>query len=109
MKFKIRSSVVAMLLVGVLAVSAAPASADQEERQGTVHQATAAFNDFVRDPDKTWFRQHIGNAQGVLIVPSLVKAGFIIGGSGGGTCVVTNGAAAGGGGGMTGWAPGYTL
>ncbi len=83
MKFKIRSSVVAMLLIGVLAVSAAPASADQEERQGTVHQATASFNDFVRDPDKTWFRQHIGNAQGILIVPKLVKAGFIIGGSGG--------------------------
>jgi lipid-binding SYLF domain-containing protein len=83
MTFKIRSSMVAMLLVGVLAVSAAPASADQEERQETVHKATSTFNDFVRDPDKTWFRQHIGNAQGVLIVPKLVKAGFIIGGSGG--------------------------
>ena len=30
-----------------------------------------------------WFRDNVKNAKGILVVPSLVKAGFIFGGSGG--------------------------
>lgn len=41
------------------------------------------MTNFTNDPNMTWFRDNIKKAKGILIVPRLVRAGFIFGGSGG--------------------------
>ncbi|MCZ6605846.1 MAG: lipid-binding SYLF domain-containing protein [Alphaproteobacteria bacterium] len=79
----IRSNLFAVAMLGAIAFSAAPASADQQELQETVDRATTTFNAFVNDPDKRWFRRHIERARGVFIVPKLIRAGLGFGGSGG--------------------------
>jgi lipid-binding SYLF domain-containing protein len=68
-----------------------PASA-QSNPQKLVADAQVTLDNFMRDPDQTWIHQNIGRAKGLLIVPQIVKAGFIFGGSGGqGVLVVRNG------------------
>jgi len=58
-------------------------AADPSEQQVIVDKAVVTVNNFMADPDMAWLRSHIKNAQGVLIVPALVRAGFVFGGSGG--------------------------
>ena len=64
-------------------VAASPAVLAQSEQQKLVNDAATTFNNFVRDPDMTWFQKNAGRAKGFLIAPQVVKAGFIFGGSGG--------------------------
>ncbi len=89
---KMRLGLVAVLFVAVAGCSSSSTMTDKERRQLTVDLATETMNTFVADPDKTWFREHIGNAKGVLILPRLVKAGFIFGGSGGNGVLLGRGA-----------------
>lgn len=65
----------------VLGLGAAQVHA--QEQQALVASARSTFSDFVRDPEMTWFRDHLGSAKAVLIAPEVVKAGWIFGGSGG--------------------------
>jgi len=68
-----------------IAFAGAPASAaSRADQQDTVNKALRTIRNFAADPNMTWFRDNIGRARGVLIVPTSVKAGFILGGSGGG-------------------------
>ena len=53
------------------------------ELQELVSDARSAVVDFTSDPAMDWFRDHVKNAKGVLIIPRLLKGGFIFGGSGG--------------------------
>ena len=53
------------------------------KQQGLIDQATVTFQNFVNDPNMTWFRQHLPNCKGILIVPQLLKGAFIIGAEGG--------------------------
>jgi lipid-binding SYLF domain-containing protein len=55
----------------------------QTEQEALVNSSETTFSNFMRDPDMTWLQRHIGRAKGVLIAPSVVKAGWIFGGSGG--------------------------
>jgi len=57
--------------------------ATQSEQQALVDSAQTTLNNFMRDPDMDWMQKHLGQAKGVLVAPSVVKAGFIFGGSGG--------------------------
>ncbi len=59
------------------------ASATQSEKQALVERAQASAERFSDDPDMAWFRNNLGDAEGVLIIPTVAKAGFIIGASGG--------------------------
>ncbi|MEP7275919.1 MAG: lipid-binding SYLF domain-containing protein [Betaproteobacteria bacterium] len=73
-------------MLGVCAaslVALAPAAHAQSEQQKLVNDAAKTFNNFVRDPDMTWFQKNAGRAKGFLIAPQVAKAGFIFGGSGG--------------------------
>jgi len=72
----------AMIAASALAFTATPAYA-QNEGQVLVDKADTTLSNFLRDPEMKWLQQNIGKARGVLIVPEIVKAGFIIGGSGG--------------------------
>ena len=72
-----RSTLAAVCMLA--SVSAASVS-DLEE---LVSDARSALVDFTSDPAMDWFRDHVKNAKGVLVIPRLLKGGFIFGGSGG--------------------------
>lgn len=81
----VRFGVVIGVLGSLLCTLATSALADDaaDEAQALVDQAQVSFRNFMADPDKTGVREYVQQARGVLIVPTLVKAGFIVGGSGG--------------------------
>jgi SH3 domain-containing YSC84-like protein 1 len=70
-------------LLALLFVTSAGTALAQSEQQKLVNAADTTFSNFVRDPDMTWLHDNLGRAKGVLIAPSVAKAGFIFGGSGG--------------------------
>ncbi len=73
----------AALLAGV-ALPALAATADSSRgAQAVVSAARRTLGRFQADPEMAWFRDHVGAAQAVLIVPKRVRAGLIFGGSGG--------------------------
>jgi lipid-binding SYLF domain-containing protein len=73
-----------LLVFSALALGSAQAFADDKaEAVKTVDGAVTVLKHFAADPNMTWYRDHIGQAKAVLIIPTLVKAGFIFGGSGG--------------------------
>jgi lipid-binding SYLF domain-containing protein len=67
----------------VLAGTVARAEDKNAEAQGIVDSAITTFANFRNDPNMTWFRDNVDQARGIMIVPRLLKAGFIFGGSGG--------------------------
>lgn len=71
----------AALLLAASVVSA-PARAD-EDQTDLLHRATRTAEHMNRDPAFDQARHMLRHARAVLIVPSLVKAGFIFGGEGG--------------------------
>ena len=75
-------SAVAVTALAAVTLLAAPAQA-QSPQQTLVNSSTTTLNNFLRDPDMSWLQANFGRARGVLIAPSITKAGFIFGGSGG--------------------------
>jgi lipid-binding SYLF domain-containing protein len=73
------------LVTAVLLLASAVTQAEDKnaEAQGIVDSAITTFENFRNDPNMTWFRDNVDAARGVMIVPKLLKAGFIFGGSGG--------------------------
>nr|MBS0020841.1 lipid-binding SYLF domain-containing protein [Gammaproteobacteria bacterium] len=73
----------AIAILFLLMANPAAAVDDAADAQKVVDAAKHTFNNFEADPEMTWFREHLNEAQGVLIAPEVLKAGFIFGGSGG--------------------------
>jgi lipid-binding SYLF domain-containing protein len=73
----------ALLSTVILPAAAAAASDPEHEAQAVVSAARRTLGRFQADPEMTWFRDHIGEAVAVLIVPKRIRAGLIFGGSGG--------------------------
>jgi len=73
-----------ILLLGlvVAALNPAPAHA-QAEQQALIDKAKGTVATFAADPQMDWLRGNMQKAKGVLIVPTMVKGGFFLGGSGG--------------------------
>jgi len=71
-------------LVGCVTNPDTRAGTEQELR--TVN---ATLSDFQRDPNMTWFRDHLRDARAVIISPSVTRAGFVFGGSGGEAVVLS--------------------
>jgi lipid-binding SYLF domain-containing protein len=73
--------------MGPLAVASLVAAGGQafaqSEQQELVNASETTFANFMRDPDMTWLQRNMVRAKGVLIAPTVVKAGWILGGSGG--------------------------
>ena len=44
----------------------------------------------MSDSNMSYLKEHLKEAKGILIVPSLLKAGFIFGGSGGSGVLIVN-------------------
>jgi SH3 domain-containing YSC84-like protein 1 len=59
------------------------AQAADADQQKLVNEAQATWETFVRDPEMAWIPRNLARAKGVLIAPTIAKAGFIFGGSGG--------------------------
>lgn len=72
-----------LALTCLVLVSVAAVADDAADARATVEKARRTIEDFKADPDMGWFRDHLPDAKAVMVVPVLVKGGFIIGGSGG--------------------------
>ncbi|HEY2798322.1 MAG TPA: lipid-binding SYLF domain-containing protein [Thermoanaerobaculia bacterium] len=79
-------------LVLILASFAALAATTHADAAKEVAAAGKTLDNFVADPDMTWFREHAKEAKGLMICSKVVKAGFIFGGSGGRCVLVVKGA-----------------
>lgn len=71
-------------------------SDDETEARGLVDRARVTLDAFASDPSMEWFRSNLHNARGLLIVPTLIKGGFVVGGSGGSAVLLVSDPAAGG-------------
>ncbi len=75
---------VSVFVISVFLLTALPAAAkDDLKPQILVDQALVTLNEFVDQRDMEWFKNHLKESKGIVIVPQLLKAGFIFGGSGG--------------------------
>jgi lipid-binding SYLF domain-containing protein len=73
-----------VLVLAFFAILIQPAlAADPVEQQGTVDKALVTFRNFMADKEMEWFQKNLKDAKALLIVPNLLKAGFVLGGSGG--------------------------
>lgn len=70
--------IVVMMLAGLLA---SPLQADDFKAQRLVDESLASLNHFLIEVD--YIRNHLQEARGVLIAPSMYKGAFFLGGSGG--------------------------
>jgi len=76
--------VMSLFVVALFFVMALPAAAqDDLKPQILVDQALLTLNEFVGEKDMEWFKNNLMHSKGIIIVPQLLKAGFIFGGSGG--------------------------
>jgi len=61
------------------------------EQQVLVDQSQITLGNFVSDPNMEWLVNNLQSAKAVVIVPSMIKGGFFLGGSGGrGVLLVRN-------------------
>ncbi|MBW2708563.1 MAG: lipid-binding SYLF domain-containing protein [Deltaproteobacteria bacterium] len=90
-KFTFRLAV-SLFVTAIFFVTALPAMAKEDLKlqikedlkpQILVDQALVTLNDFVSEKDMEWFKNNLKDSKGILIIPQLLKAGFIFGGSGG--------------------------
>jgi lipid-binding SYLF domain-containing protein len=78
------------LVIAVVLAFASPVLA-QQDQQDIVDKARITLNALRNDPDHPNLNTVLGRAKAVLIIPSLLKAGFLIGGEGGsGVLLVRN-------------------
>jgi len=81
MKRRLLTVLTITILVSTLIV---PAMATEPvKQQMLVDQARIIFQSFMIDENMAWFRDHMHEAKGFLIIPEVLKGGFFIGGSGG--------------------------
>ncbi len=72
-------------LAAVLLLFTCFANADQKEPepQKLVNKAAKTLQSFLAREDMQWLREHISDAAGVMIIPRMITAGFVVAGSGG--------------------------
>jgi lipid-binding SYLF domain-containing protein len=84
MKHPLSTKLFGVLALSIFALGSAQAAEDSKaDAVKTVNGAVTVLKDFSADPNMTWYRDNVHRAKAVLIIPTLVKAGFIFGGSGG--------------------------
>lgn len=86
-----KRTLISLLSIGLLLAISIQANADEAKAKTIVDSATNSVNNFAIDPDMKWFRDNMSKAKGVLIIPQLVKGGFIFGGSGGSGVLMVRG------------------
>lgn len=83
-------SLMTALALSLFTFAVIPAAADGEadEARALVTRSLWTLEDFVAHPDMDWFRYELKYAKAVLIIPTLGKGGFILGGYGGSGCML---------------------
>jgi lipid-binding SYLF domain-containing protein len=76
-------AVIVMLTIAFFLTAVTPTNAQSDKAQLLVDKAVATLEDFLKDPNMIWFRDNLKYTKGLLIMPTMVKAGFFWGGSGG--------------------------
>ena len=85
----IKNRIITLFFISALAMGAMgvlPASSyaeDPAKQRKLVDESLATLNNFLADPEMSWFQNHVKDAKGLLIIPELIKAGFVFGTSGG--------------------------
>ncbi len=74
--------------VGFTVTASAAESNAISAAQTVVDDSVQTLRNFESDSKQAWFRENVGKARGLFIVPRLGKGGFIIAGSGGRGLVV---------------------
>ena len=79
-----RRLTVILAIVTIIAAMVTSANAeDGVKQQLLVDQARITFKSFMIDKNMAWFRDHMHEAKGFLIIPELLQGAFFVGGSGG--------------------------
>jgi len=82
--YKFQNILIAIIVCTFIVGSSIPATAaDPIEQQGLVDKARVSFESLLKDKNLSWLKENLNQAKGLIIIPSLLKAGFFIGGSGG--------------------------
>jgi lipid-binding SYLF domain-containing protein len=87
-----RRAIVILIVIAVIAAFVTPVGATEPVKQQLlVDRARITFKSFMIDKNMAWFREHLPQAKGLLIIPDLLQGAWFIGGSGGrGVLVVKN-------------------
>jgi len=72
-----------VLVLGVMAGQPIASASEELDLNGLVERSRTTLDNFLADSNMGWFRDHLGEAKGVFIVPRMWKGGFIIAGEGG--------------------------
>ncbi|MHB8790124.1 MAG: lipid-binding SYLF domain-containing protein [Desulfobulbaceae bacterium] len=72
-----------VMMVWIMMTAATARTEDFSKPDELVLKGEAVFKSFMADPNMEWFRDNVGNAKGIFIVPQMLRGGFFIGGSGG--------------------------
>lgn len=72
-----------LVLITILLFAGLTNAADYKRQQELVDKARITIDSFISDKNLEWFRDNVKDAKGLLIIPELMKGGFVIGGSGG--------------------------
>lgn len=80
-------TITAAALLALMCILAVPAdrayAAEVTDEQALVDEAQVTFRECLAAPEMEWFREALSGANGVMIIPGLLKAGLVFGGSGG--------------------------
>jgi lipid-binding SYLF domain-containing protein len=72
------------LMIGLFTLSTVQSmAAESAEEQELVDKAVLTLKHFMYHPDMGFFPEYLKESVGVLIVPTFIKAGFVLGGAGG--------------------------
>jgi lipid-binding SYLF domain-containing protein len=69
--------------VGFTVTASAAETSEISAAQVVVNDAVKTLQNFESDSKQAWFRENVGKARGLFIIPRLGKGGFIFAGSGG--------------------------
>jgi lipid-binding SYLF domain-containing protein len=77
-----------LVLLPLLLASGIVLADDRGKANDLLRDATITFNEFMSDPDMIWFRNNVRDARALVIVPQMLKLGFVFGGAGGNAVVL---------------------
>ncbi|MDH3639430.1 MAG: lipid-binding SYLF domain-containing protein [Gammaproteobacteria bacterium] len=73
----------ALLAVTALMFSLSAHAADPTKTETLVGSANKTLRTFLAEENLEWFKNHLRDAWGVMIIPKMITAGFVVAGSGG--------------------------
>lgn len=82
------------LLLSLLALpffGSRAAAGSLNDAEALVLKSNAVFRSFMNDPNLVWFHDHVDRAVGIMIVPQMLRGGFIVGGAGGSGALLARG------------------